>query len=449
MTRLWDRGGELDAAVTRLTVGRDPELDLRLVGHDALASAAHAEMLHAIDVLSAEDLRGLRTELVKIADDALSGRFEIDPADEDGHTAIEGRLTDRLGDAGRRIHTGRSRNDQVIAAVRLWGRERLLEQYQWTVRLIRGLLELARRHRETSMPGYSHTRQAMPTTFGHWMAAHAETLLDDLLWLRRAYWHLNRSPLGSASGFGVALPLDRQRVAQLLAFDSVQHNTLAVQNDRGKSEWLALGAALAVGQDLGRMASDLIWLSSDELRFVRLPERLTTGSSIMPQKRNPDVLELIRAGSAVLHSRQREIAAVFSTLPSGYHRDLQLTKEPFLEGMRLLVDQLQAMDAVIDGLEIDETRCHDAVLPTTGATDALYARVASGTAFRSAYREVAADPEGAVDDDPAEGWRRREHEGAPGSDLLEASEKRLGELESWWRDRTDQIEKCWDWFREA
>ena len=445
MTRLWDRGEPLDEVVARLTVGNDPSLDRLLVAHDALASAAHATMLEGLGVVSSDEREVLHRELRSIADDARSGDFDIDPEDEDGHTAIENRLTEKLGDPGRKIHTGRSRNDQVIAALRLWGREALLTVYASVLELIDALAERSSEHAETVLPGYSHTRQAMPTTFGHWLRAHAESLADDLPWLRRAYEHLNRSPLGSASGFGVALDLDRELVAELLGFDGVQVNTLAVQNDRGKSEWLAVGAAVAVATDLGRLAGDLIWLSSDELRFVRLPQRLTTGSSIMPQKRNPDVLELIRAGAASLRARQAEIAAVYAPLGSGYHRDLQLTKEPFLDGLTLAADLVRAMRAVVEGFEVDAERARAALLPATGATDVLYSNVASGQPFRTAYREIAGDPDGAVADDSSEAWRSRTHLGAPGS-TTDPSPAAPQDARAWWSSQAERNRSTWERF---
>ncbi len=449
MTRLWDRGEPLDEVVARLTVGRDPELDLRLIAHDCLASAAHAAMLESIGILSAAELAAVRAELRVIARAARAGEFAIDPADEDGHTAIENRLTERLGDAGEKIHTGRSRNDQVIAALRLWGREALLSLYAETLALAGRLLELAARHRDTSLPGYSHTRQAMPTTLGHWLAAHAESLLDDLPWLELAYRHLNRSPLGSASGFGVALALDRPLVAELLGFAAVQTNTLAVQNDRGKSEWLALGAAVAVASDLGRLASDLVWLSSDELGFVKLPGPLTTGSSIMPQKRNPDVLELVRAGAASLRARHTEIGNVYAQLASGYHRDLQLTKAPFLEGTVHAGHLLMAMTAVIDALEVDAERCRAAIEPATGATDALYARVAAGEPFRSAYRAVATRPEQAAGGDAAEAWRARTHLGAPGALDPELYQARIEQARAFEEAERTRIAAVWTAFEQG
>ena len=413
MTRLWDRGESLDEAILRLTVGRDPELDLHLVPWDCLASAAHAVMLEKIGVLSADELDSLRRELALISEEARQGTLHIEPANEDGHTAIENRLTEQVGDAGRKIHTGRSRNDQVIAALRLWGRQVLLDQIEGVAAIAGRLLELADKHRETTVPGYTHTRQAMPTTMGHLFDAWSENLIDDIPWLETAFHHLNRSPLGSASGFGVGLPLDRHLVSDLLGFERLQVNTLSVQNDRGKSEYMALAAAATTATDLGRLAADLIWYSSEEFGFIQLPTAITTGSSIMPQKRNPDVLELIRAGAARLRSRQAETGAIYGGLTAGYHRDLQFTKEPFLEGMMSLVDMLAALHLVLDGMTVDSRRCHDAVLPATGATDAVYAQVEAGVSFREAYREQAKSAP--ADGTDPEAWRRRTHPGAPGS----------------------------------
>jgi len=270
----------------------------------------------------------------------------------------------------------------------------------------------------------------MPTTMGHLFGAWGENLIDDIPWLETAFHHLNRSPLGSASGFGVALPLDRQLVSDLLRFERLQVNTLSVQNDRGKSEYMALAAAATAATDLGRLAADLIWYSSEEFGFVQLPTAITTGSSIMPQKRNPDVLELIRAGAARLRSRQSETGAVYGGLTAGYHRDLQLTKEPFLEGMTSLVDMLTAFQPVLEGITIDARRCRDSVLPATGATDAVYAQVEAGVSFREAYRGQAkskpadgSDPEAL---DPAT-WRRRTHAGAPGGMTFDTPRQSLAE----------------------
>jgi argininosuccinate lyase len=426
MTRLWDKGEPLDAVIARFTVGRDPELDLRLVPFDALASAAHARMLERIGLLGGEEAGALCAELAGIARDAREGRFRIAPEEEDGHTAIENRLTARLGDAGRRIHAGRSRNDQVIAALRLFGREAVLEAIAGLLAVGARLAALAEAHRETSVPGFTHTRQAMPSTLGLLFGAHLEGLTDDLPWLWTAYRHLNRSPLGSASGYGVALPLDRPLCAELLGFDRVQENTLAVQNDRGKTESLVLAALAAVAGDLGRLAADLIWFSSDELRFVGLGAAVTTGSSLMPQKRNPDVLELTRASAARVRARQAETGAILGGLASGYHRDLQLTKEPFLEGVQATLDALAAILPVLDTLTVDRERCREAITRSAGATDAACARVARGEPFRAAYAAVGASLDG-LEEDPAELWRGRTHLGAPGALELGGTRAALAE----------------------
>lgn len=444
MSRLWDRGEPLNRVVERFTVGKDPELDQQLVAYDALASAAHAMMLEKIGIISSLDRTALIAELKAIAALAEVGSFTISFEEEDGHTAIENHLTAKLGDVGRRIHTGRSRNDQVIAALRLFGREALLEIISRLTTLIEHLILLADRYRNTSMPGYSHTRQAMPTTMGHFFAAHAELLLDDFPWLTTAYQHLNRSPLGSASGFGVPLPLDRQLVADLLGFDCVQMNTLAVQNDRGKTEFMMLGALLAPAQDLGRLATDLIWFSSDELGYLRLSSQVTTGSSIMPQKRNPDVLELVRASAALLRARHAEIGAIYGPLFSGYQRDLQLTKAPFIEGFQCTIAMFTVLQPVLETIEVDVDRCRNAILRTTGATDAVYHRVAQGEPFRQAYRMVAADPEHSVDQEPSDQWKHRTHLGAPGNLDLIRSRQRLQEINQWLIKNQTLISRVWD-----
>jgi len=441
--KLWDKGEPLDAVVERFTVGRDPELDRRLAPYDALASAAHARMLAKVDLLDSSEADALVVELRAIAEEARAGGFEIRTADEDCHTAIERRLTERLGDAGRRIHTGRSRNDQVIAALRLFAREAVVDVASATVDVATTLCDLAERHRAVSVPGYTHTRQAMPSTMGLLFGAHAESLVDDLPWLEVALAHADRSALGSASGYGVPLPLDRQMVADLLGMGGVQANTLAVQNDRGKTEHLVLTASMAPAQDIARLAADLVWFSSEELGYVRLGAAVTTGSSIMPQKRNPDPLELVRATAARLRSRATEAANISGPLPSGYHRDLQLTKEPFLEGMQAAVDVLAVMVPVLDALEIDPERCRAAMTRAIGATDAMCRRVAAGEPLRTAYRSVGADPAAAVEGDPAELWRGRTHLGAPGALDLAPTRERLEEGRGWVDAQRARFRDAW------
>ena len=443
MSRLWDKGQALDQVIERFTVGRDPQLDQFLLPYDALGSAAHACMLEAIGILQNHEVETLTTELRSIATDARRGTFFVAQADEDSHTAIENRLTERLGESGRKIHTGRSRNDQVICALRLFGRESLLEITAAGCALIEELLRLADAERETSMPGFTHTRQAMPSTFGFLLAAHAEGLLDCFKFVQGAYQHINRSPLGSASGYGVGLPLDRQLVSDLLRFDSIQPNTLAVQNDRGRGEYVALGAALLPVVDMARLSGDLIYFSSDELRWLSLDASVTTGSSIMPQKRNPDVLELIRASSARLRARHAEVGAIYGGLASGYHRDLQLTKEPFIEGLCLAEDALRAMLPVLQTLSIDRQRAKQAIQASTAATDEVYRRVAQGVPFRDAYREIGKDPAGSVTGAVHDTWRNRTHLGAPGSLDLKPYEADLEALRQWLETQRASCEGAW------
>jgi len=448
MTRLWDKGEPLAETIRRFTVGRDPELDRILLPYDALATLAHGIMLARIGILDEADVPGLRRELRIVADESRAGAFTIAPEDEDGHTAIENRLTERLGEVGRRIHTGRSRNDQVIAATRLYGREAVLALTEQIEATVSRLLDLAGEHREVTIPGYTHTRQGMPSTLGFLFAAHAEGLLTGLPWLARAFRDLDRCPLGSASGYGVALPLDRPLVAELLAFSTVQVNALAVQNDRGKGEMLALAAALGPVVDLSRLAADLIWFSTEELGFVRLATEVTTGSSIMPQKRNPDVLELIRAHANRLGTLPAELAGCVSALPSGYHRDLQLTKAPFLDGMETALAMFRSMTVVLDALEVDPARATALLTPAIDATDAVYRLVRQGTPFRDAYRAIAADPAAAVAAPPGSGWRDRTHLGAPGALDLAPYRDRLAEAarhrEAW----QERVGGAWGLFDE-
>ena len=438
MTRLWEKGDEVDAAVLRLTVGRDPEFDLHLVDADCRASAAHAKMLRQIGILSADECARICGELNRTAADARQSRFTIDPDDEDGHTAIENRLTDRLGEAGRKIHTGRSRNDQVIAALRIWGRNGVLDQVEGVLAVAHRLLALAEEHDDVTVPGYTHTRQAMPTTLGHHFAAWASNLLDNLPWLERSFAHLNRSPLGSAAGFGVALALDRQMVADLLGFETLQVSTLSVQNDRGKSEYLATGIAAAVATDLGRLAADLILYSADEFGYLTLPTAVTTGSSIMPQKRNPDVLELIRAGAARVRARHTEIGSIYGSLTAGYHRDLQLTKEPFLESMQGLIDMLRGLGPVLVGLQVNDERCRDALLTSTGATDVAYRQVKAGLPFRDAYRAAAGAAE--AGEGVPQGWRKRAYAGAPGNLALGGYREEGARWHAWLNARRQETD---------
>lgn len=432
MSRLWDSGAglPLDEAVLELTVSDDPELDRELLPYDCLASAAHARMLERIGLLDAQDLGRLIASLGDAYALARDRRFPITREQEDGHTALEAFLVEKTGEAGRRIHTGRSRNDQVIAALRLLVRERLGVVAASSLTVAESLIHRGSQHRATLMPGYTHTRQAMPSTVSHLLWATAEGLLRDQDCLLPALAWADRGALGSASGYGVPLPLDRVGCALDLGLSDLDHNALFVQNTRGKLEALVLFGLHQLALTLARLASDLIWFSSEAFGFFRLPTGLTTGSSIMPQKRNPDGLELVRALPAGLLARYIEATAVLQGLGSGYHRDLQTTKGPLLWGLHRMAAALTVMDRVVTGLVVDQGACQRALDPAILATDQALALVRDGKPFREAYRTVKQGHAPAVPLEAVLGLR--EHAGAPGQDeaprllaLLHAARERL------------------------
>ncbi len=391
MTRLWDKGLPLDALVHAFTVGDDPVTDLEFVAHDAAGSAAHARMLNRVGLLDGTDTAALLDALRDIAKAAAAGDFRIADEQEDCHTAIEQALVEACGDAGKRIHLGRSRNDQVILALRLWQRERLLALAEGVHALACALLDLADVQGDLPLPGYTHMRRAMPSSVGQWASGIAAGLGEELEAAAGVYERLDRCPLGAAAGFGVPLPLDREFVAELLGFSRVQGATVDVQNSRGRHEVALTGWIASVSLTLEKLCWDLALYSTEEFGFVKLPDAFTTGSSIMPQKRNPDVLELARAHCRSLRGRHGQVLEMASGLPSSYHRDFQLLKRPVIETVRDAGSLLAILARVVRGLEFDRGRA------AAACTDDLYAahdavrRVAAGATFRDAYRAVAAE----------------------------------------------------------
>jgi argininosuccinate lyase len=389
MARLWEKGTSLDPEVLAYTVGDDPEIDRFLVEEDCWGSLAHARQLLERGLLAERDHALIAEGLRAILTDARAGRFTISPEDEDVHTAIEDRLARAVGDAGRRVHAGRSRNDQVLACVRLFGKRRLFQVEEAALELARKLLDLAAREERTPLPGYTHLRRAMPSSVGLWAAGFAELVLDDLDLLAQARASQDRSPLGSAAGFGVPLPLDRARTAELLGFARVQTNVQAVQSSRGKAEAHALFACIELGHTLAKLSWDLELYAAPEFGFVRLADDVATGSSIMPQKKNPDVLELTRGNAAVLESLLVRVLAVAGRLPSSYHRDYQLTKEPLVRGLLLARSMTRVLSQVVSGLEWDRGACDAAVTDETFAAHRALELAAAGVPFRDAYRRAA------------------------------------------------------------
>ena len=389
MTRLWDKGAPLDARVLGYTAGDDYLLDERLVRYDVQASLAHARMLHDQQLLSAQDLAAITAGLTDLARAHANGEWHIELADEDGQTALESHLTLKIGEAGARIHLGRSRNDQVLTALRLYLRDATHELAAGARRVAAALDELGSRE-HVALPGYTHMQQAMPSSVALWAGGFAAEIRDDADNLEGVLRRLGRNPLGSAAGYGApGLPLDREATTRALAFDSTQTPVTAAQLSRGKAEAHLLFEITLLMQDLGRFAADVLLFYTKEFDFVALPDEFTTGSSIMPQKRNPDAFELLRGRTATAHGALIEALGIFAKLPSGYQRDLQLLKAPLFRGIDLASQTLDLLPAAIAAMSFKPQNI--ALDPSIHAAEQAYAMVVEeGIPFREAYRRVAA-----------------------------------------------------------
>ncbi|HEX5208789.1 MAG TPA: argininosuccinate lyase [Steroidobacteraceae bacterium] len=394
MTHLWDKGTPLDDRVLRYTAGEDFALDQRLVRYDVQASIAHAEMLHEQKLLAEADLEAIRHGLTALCEEHARGEWHIELADEDGQTALERRLTERIGAAGGRVHLGRSRNDQVLTALRLYLQDAARELGGGALRVAEALERLRQREKSTALPGYTHMQQAMPSSVPLWAGGFAAEIRDDAEGLGQVQRRLGKSPLGSAAGYGTpGLPLDRRSTQQKLGFAEVQEPVTAVQLSRGKAEASLLFEIALLMQDLGRLAADVLLFYTQEFAFLELPEAFTTGSSIMPQKRNPDVFELIRGRSATAQACLTEALGLCAKLPSGYQRDLQLLKAPLFRGIDLAQQTLDILPAALDAMRFrpDRIRLDPAI---HAAEEANRLVVSEGIPFREAYRRVAANLKG-------------------------------------------------------
>ncbi len=388
--KLWDKGYSLDKDVERYTVGDDYLLDRALLKYDCIASIAHAGALHKAGILTESERRKLVRELRRILELDKRGRFRIAPEDEDGLTAIEKFLVAALGDLGKKIHTARSRNDQVATAIRLYARDKLLDLQHRLDSCTGALRRRARMLAKVTMPGYTHARKAMPSSFAVWLKAAAESLQDNKIVIRAVLELLDRNPLGTGAGYGIPVfKLDRRQTARDLGFTRLQKSPLYVQNSRGKFEAIVVSALTNVMFDLNKMCSDLILFSMDEIGFVRLPRNLCTGSSIMPQKRNPDVLEIARAQYHAVVANEFMIKGIIGNLISGYNRDLQKTKRPLMESFEITESSLTIMTRVVEQIEVDAARCRQACTSEIYATEEAYRLVKAGVPFRDAYRKVA------------------------------------------------------------
>src|SRR5688500_6386625 len=388
MSRLWDKGVDLDQRVLAYTAGDDYALDERLVQYDVRASIAHAEMLNAQKLLADADLKAIREGLIAIGDEHAAGQWKIELTDEDGQTALEKRLTARIGPAGGRVHLGRSRNDQVLTALRLYLLDAGAELAAAAEHCAAALEGLARREANVALPGYTHMQQAMPSSVALWAGGFAAELRDDAEGLRATARRASKSPLGSAAGYGTpGLPLDRELTRATLGFESVHSPVTAVQLARGKAEAQLLFECALLVQDLGRLASDLLLFYTQEFAFVTLPDSFTTGSSIMPQKRNPDVFELVRGRTATAQACLFEVMGITAKLPSGYQRDLQLIKAPLFRSIDLCLDTLGILPAALEGVKFraDKIKLDPSIHAAAQANELV---VKEGIPFRDAYRKV-------------------------------------------------------------
>jgi argininosuccinate lyase len=390
MTRLWDKGTSLDGRVLEYTAGDDHILDQRLVRYDILASIAHAEMLGEQGLLSAQDLSSIRAALQAIGAEHLQGRWRVTLEQEDGQTAVENLLTERIGATGGRLHAGRSRNDQVLAALRLYMRDAAQALGAGAQAVAAALDALAARQGSVALPGYTHMQQAMPSSVALWAGGFAAELRDDAEGLAATQLRIGKNPLGSAAGFGTPnLNVSREATRQRLGFASIHEPVTAVQLSRGKAEAQLLFEVTLLAQDLGRLAADLLLFYTQEFAFVALPQTFTTGSSIMPQKRNPDVFELMRGRSAVAQAALIEVLSITQKLTSGYHRDLQLIKAPLFRGIDSCLQTVEILPSALGGVEFRPENIHlEAEIHAAAAANALVA--SDGIPFREAYRRVAA-----------------------------------------------------------
>ncbi len=433
-TTLWLAGASLDRQMLDYTAAEDRLWDARLIAWDILGSLGHIEGLRASRLLSQAEYQKLRAGLRLALGHVSKGLLAVGPEHEDVHTAVEDWLTQQVGPVGERLHTGRSRNDQVACDLRLYLKDRLLLLSAEALDLVESLLIFAQKHQRDLWPGYTHTRRAMPSSAGLWAAAFAEGILDTVEAMPAVWSQVDRSPLGSAAGYGVPLPLKREVAARALGFKSVEHNVAQVQNGRGKLEAAALFWCVQVAHELAKLSTDIIHFSADEFGFLILPADLATGSSIMPHKRNPDLFELTRSRAAALEADLVTVLQIKGKLGSGYHRDFQLLKEPLMRGVDRLEGMLSMMTVAVPRLGVDAAVGRDILRGGPLATDEVMRRVERGSAFRSAYREVAAAiREGDFWREPAtrEIIARRQSTGSLGNLGLPAARARLRACRRW------------------
>ena len=391
--KLWEKSTEVNPEIERFTVGRDRELDLLLARYDVLGSIAHSTMLESIGMLTTDEMKSLHNELRNIYSTIEKGDFIIEEGVEDVHSQVELMLTRTLGDTGKKIHSGRSRNDQVLVDLKLFTRHELQCVCEAVKELFDALIAQSERHKDVLMPGYTHLQVAMPSSFGLWFGAYAESLADDMLFLQAAYRMCNRNPLGSAAGYGSSFPLNRQMTTELLGFDSMNYNVVYAQMGRGKCEKNIAFALASVAGTLAKFAFDACMFNSQNFGFVRLPAECTTGSSIMPHKKNPDVFELLRAKCNRLQALPNDILLIMNNLPVGYFRDLQIIKELFLPAFESLKECIAMATYIVQRIEVNKDILTDSRYDAMFSVEEVNRLATEGMPFRDAYRKVGLDIE--------------------------------------------------------
>ncbi|RNC92607.1 MAG: argininosuccinate lyase [Allomuricauda sp.] len=424
--KLWDKGFSTDKKIDQFTVGNDRELDLVLAKYDVIASKAHAKMLAQVGLISEEEGQALIKELNVIAKQIEKGKFTIEEDFEDMHSKIEFLLTKKLGDIGKKIHTARSRNDQVLVAMQLYLKDELAEIKNQVKNLFDQLLKLAEKHQKVLLPGYTHLQIAMPSSFGLWFSAYAESLIDDLYFVQAAYKTADQNPLGSAAGYGSSFPIDRNFTTKEMGFETLKYNVVAAQMGRGKVEKATAYGISSIAATLSKFAMDITLYMSQNFDFITFPNELTTGSSIMPHKKNPDVFELIRAKCNKIQAVPNELALITNNLPSGYHRDLQLVKEIIVPALQDMKACLELMIFSLKKIKVNTTILEDPKYDYLFSVDTLNEMVKSGMPFRDAYKTMGKAIENGNFQPKRDG--KHTHEGSIGNLCLDEIQSKMDKV---------------------
>ena len=426
MKKLWQKNKiKLDSVIEAFETKDDLMVDQKLLEFDVLGSIAHAKMLSKIGIISQKELSLIIKGLIEILELSSSGKFSLQSGDEDIHTKIENFLTENYGMAGKKVHTGRSRNDQVLTAIRLYTKAELIFVWKDLLTLVESFLNFAKKYEFTPMPGYTHMQKAMPSSIGMWAGAFVEGLLDDLITLKAVYSLINKSPLGSAAGYGVPLNLDREYTSKLLGFDTFQISSLYSQNSRGKTEAIVLAALNSILLDINKFASDLLLFTTFEFGFFTVSESLSSGSSIMPQKKNIDIAELLRSKIGLTLGYYTQLISISSNLPSGYNRDLQDTKLPFIKALEITQDSLKVTNILVNNLSPNQERLEEALTADIFATHSALELVSKGVPFREAYRKVGANISNIKIGNKKEYLKKSIHIGGTGNLRLDSYEHQL------------------------